>query len=163
MPDIEEAIDHARKLTVKCLFDEILENPPSELHHYTTFDGLLGILAHQNLRATHAGYVNDSNEIEHSTDFMFKKLGESQKNRKGVLLEKLYDYISHLLESFKYDVYILCFSKYNYLLSQWKGYGSDTGSFMLSFDPSQFRTDVGRIRYTTNDKNKLYRIIDNKI
>lgn len=49
---------------------ELAYQSDPELHHYTTWEGLRGILSQSRLRATHYRYLNDKSEVEHFRDFM---------------------------------------------------------------------------------------------
>jgi hypothetical protein len=52
---------------------------PETLYHYTTQDGLLGILKDQSLWATHILYLNDSMEMRHTADIFKHALHDRTK------------------------------------------------------------------------------------
>jgi len=54
---------------------EILyRDPPSVLYHYTTQQGLLGIINNKEIWATHTQYLNDVREFHQATGLMRKEL-----------------------------------------------------------------------------------------
>lgn len=54
---------------------EILQRtPPSVLYHYTTQQGLLGIISDKEIWATHTQYLNDAREFRHALDIVKQEL-----------------------------------------------------------------------------------------
>ncbi len=126
------------------------------LFHYTTFEGLKGILEENCFRATDAYTTNDSQEIVHGIDLIkhyLKKNGENEVIKEKVIKEKVIKekvkgFIDYLIGKERSDklargVFLTCFSSYddadpdkvfnNGLLSQWRGYGFKQG-YALKFD-----------------------------
>jgi len=133
-----------------------------KLYHYTTWDGLLGILKTQTLWATHYRFLNDYSEIVLFRDKLvslilpyvreaYEKLVkqspyiEQQITQKGGLGQVSQD-VAEVVVDAQYratgdEIYILSFCgqhknphiNNNGLLSQWRGYGSG-GGFVLEFD-----------------------------
>lgn len=73
-------------------FDEILretpilpEKEPSELFHYTTADGLLGILTKQNLWATDVLYLNDASEFRYADELIVEAIKKLDVDSTGIL------------------------------------------------------------------------------
>jgi hypothetical protein len=59
---------------------EILHRPPPPiLYHYTTQQGLLGIINNQEIWATHTQYLNDSREFCHATELMREEVSAMEK------------------------------------------------------------------------------------
>jgi hypothetical protein len=132
------------------------------LYHYTTWDGLIGILKTQTLWATHYRFLNDYSEIVFFKDKLvslilpyvreaYEKIVK-QFPHKGEDIEKnggMSQVVQHDAEVFvnaQYhatgdEIYILSFcgqhktlhSNENGLLSQWRGYGLG-GGLALVFD-----------------------------
>jgi hypothetical protein len=133
-----------------------------KLYHYTTWEGVLGILQSQTLWATHYKFLNDYSEIVLFRDKLVSFLYPILSNEREKLIKQFpsieqtirrqggLDYFIQrlVLEEVKtlYDttgdeIYISSFcgentNEYinsNGLLSQWRGYGSG-GGFALVFD-----------------------------
>jgi hypothetical protein len=132
-----------------------------KLYHYTTWEGLLGILKNQNLRATHYKFLNDYSEIVLFRDKLislilpyvreaYEKLVEDSPhiekeiNQEGGLGQVIQHDTEGVVDA-QYrvtgdDIYILSFCgqhknphiNSNGLLSQWRGYGAG-GGFALVF------------------------------
>ncbi|MCX5805306.1 MAG: hypothetical protein NT010_04450 [Proteobacteria bacterium] len=133
-----------------------------KLYHYTTWDGLLGILKTQTLWATHYKFLNDYSEIVFFRDKLvslilpyvreayekFVKQSphiEEKISRKGGL-GQIIQHDAEVVVGAQYratghEIYILSFCgqhknphiNNNGLLSQWRGYGSG-GGFVLVFN-----------------------------
>jgi hypothetical protein len=139
-----------------------------KLYHYTTWDGLLGILNTQTLWATHYRFLNDYSEIVLFRDKLvslilpyvseaYEKLikesphigqrihqkgglGQVVQHDAEVVVDAQYSATGH-------EIYILSFCgqqgnpyiNSNGLLSQWRGYGSGGGSALV-FDTRKMET-----------------------
>jgi hypothetical protein len=118
------------------------------LFHYTTFEGLKGILEENCFRANDAYTTNDSQEIVHGINLINRYLDESVE--KEAIKEKVREFTDDLIGKERPDklargVFLTCFSSYdedadknsydfnNGLLSQWRGYGLKQG-YALKFD-----------------------------
>lgn len=137
-----------------------------ELYHYTTADGLSGILESKSLWATHSSFVNDAEEILGFYDRILpellrpilKKRFDEVKNLPAFQRElgskSLEDYcneqVESLIDAFRvtasilHDHYITSFSipcdewvREHGLLSQWRAYGSN-GGYAIVFDTTTF-------------------------
>jgi hypothetical protein len=110
------------------------ESPPETLFHYTSQQGLLGMLQGRELWATKVYYLNDGREIAHGFDVAraylegrphFKDEGES-----GLLLRTLHDYIDRVSLM---NVCVASFTELGDQLSQWRGYGRPGDSYSIGF------------------------------
>ncbi len=103
------------------------------LYHYTSLNGLIGILQSQGIWASHCEYLNDSSEISHALDFAKHFAG-------GIYMED--DYIAAFgwalrgaIEHMeREDVYVSSFSEKPDLLSQWRGYCPKGAGICVGFD-----------------------------
>jgi len=118
------------------------------LFHYTTFEGLKGILEENCFRATDAYTTNDSQEIVHGIELIKNYLKKSRENE---AIKKVREFTDYLIGKKRSDnlasgIFLTCFSSYdaadvdkdsyhfkNGLLSQWRGYGLKQG-YALKFD-----------------------------
>ena len=113
------------------------QNSPSVLCHYTTVDGLTGILETRRFWATHAEYLNDKTELRYAIELVRKRLQARAEKEKGELFFFL-QYAMHnfnLFES-KLDVYVSCFCEDEDLLSQWRAYGASGGGYAVCVSPT---------------------------
>lgn len=116
-----------------------LPAPPSTLYHYTNTDGMFGILTSQRLWATSAPFLNDNSEVSHSLDLLVNIVHQPGSPEKvGVPHEVADRFMSYVATNFYafFEVYLVCFSPDPDLLSQWQGYGQDSG-YSLGFDSLQ--------------------------
>ena len=134
-----------------------------ELVHYTSANGLMGILTSQCLWATHADYLNDADEIKTFFDRRLRNLIDNEVrsaiaelakiphnqqlvNDLGGIEKTVADTADGLTKSIRHSTlnfnqpYILSFCgakderiRANGLLSQWRGYGKD-GGYAIVFD-----------------------------
>lgn len=139
-----------------------LEELPSQLYHYTTAQGLEGILKSQSLWATNYRFLNDYTEVVLFKNKMletliprmeeyFKQLDQNVLNKS--FLEKkggiekcaeaqARDLANRMYEGIEHEIFITSFSALNPhdpfvnengLLSQWRSYGKD-GGYAIVFD-----------------------------
>jgi len=106
------------------------------VYHYTSLNGLLGIVKNRSLWATHTSYLNDSTEFFHALSFAKQIAG-------GIFMND--DYLAtfgwavrHALESLSpINLYVTSFSEKPDLLSQWRGYCPSGAGLCLGFDFDQ--------------------------
>ncbi|MBF6240502.1 DUF2971 domain-containing protein [Nocardia otitidiscaviarum] len=141
---------------------------PDTLHHYTTAQGLLGILEPVNesndlglpvevtphrsisLWATDARYLNDSAELTYAAaalaDAIVEQLKDVGDERRGAL-RRLADQIREgdftlddiYVQTLVHTAYVACFCTNGDLLSQWRGYGANGGGYSVEFYSSALR------------------------
>jgi len=126
----------------------MLSDIPPVLYHYTSTDGLIGIVRNQQLWATDIEYLNDSEELTHVSaelteriDSKITSLGaQIQDDRVNprisqiLVLRKLRDYIGFVQAHENEErAYITCFCEKDDLLSQWRGYAG-AGGYALGFN-----------------------------
>ncbi|MGE0736721.1 MAG: DUF2971 domain-containing protein [Alphaproteobacteria bacterium] len=117
----------------------VLKKLPDEIFHYTSANGLLGILSETQLRATNISFLNDSTEYQHSIDgFSFvarHNLKPDNPIPSNILLNNILERISRASgEKLIPPVYVSCFSEVSDSLSQWRGYGHGEGGFAIGFN-----------------------------
>lgn len=131
---------------------------PDEIYHYTDANGLLGILKAQKLWATHAAYLNDSEEVVQgirmvrnvATALGGKLPSELTDEHLGkkLLLQfmarmfgaKLPEQVQEQMDSLipRFGPFVTCFSEERDRLSQWRGYGRTAG-YAIKFDGRKLR------------------------
>ncbi|MBG9993616.1 DUF2971 domain-containing protein [Pseudoalteromonas sp. NZS127_1] len=91
------------------------------LYHYTSLDGLLGIVNGNSVWASHCKYLNDSLEYIHALEFPVSLsnniyMDDDYLSPFGFSIRKALDEMVHN------NVYVSSFSEKPDLLSQWRGY-----------------------------------------
>jgi hypothetical protein len=108
--------------------------PPSRLYHYTTADGLKGIIENDVIWATNFRYVNDLAEYVYA-----KNLLEDEIRRRipsaPALTRAVLDTILGTPDGLLgvVDIFIACFCEDGDLLSQWRAYGGVGGGYAIGF------------------------------
>lgn len=111
------------------LFDK--SRTPELLYHYTTFDGLQGILKDNSLRATFSKTLNDGSEWE---------FGKQVVKQYTTLKNGLEWYEAFELPSWMEaappptEMFVTCFCEQPNLLSMWRSYTAQGGGFCLGFE-----------------------------
>ena len=111
------------------------------LYHYTTVDGLKGIVENDELWATSAYYLNDSTEImygyqliDEALEAWRKRVNPPELSMAGGLVYALQRQFGHdyLKRNIITPIYLTCFCEEDNLLSQWRAYGQ-TGGYSIGF------------------------------
>ena len=110
--------------------------PPPRLYHYTSQEGLLGILSSKTLWATRIQYLNDSTEFSYTLALLKKAF---DLHVVGQLWAKVITHsplraLDHLRS---HPIHVACFSEKQDDLSQWRGYCPGGGGFSVGFDSDQ--------------------------
>jgi hypothetical protein len=106
---------------------EVVGDPPPVLYHYTSRAGLLGIVEHRCLWASHILYLNDSTEYNYAVEMYRKVVGD--REAAAAKVEK--ELHSRMLERIDLlggmNVFVLSLTANGDLLSQWRAY-ADNGT-----------------------------------
>lgn len=126
------------KKVIEQLFEE---SPPDILYHYTTQDGLLGIVNSGSIWATHTKYLNDSREFHYALDavrdVLQSKIKISLDEERTEILNAMLDMLELVNSSAEaINIFVCSFSQVNDSLSQWRAYGGPTSGFALGFGGS---------------------------
>ena len=112
--------------------DSSINHYSCDIYHYTSPEGLLGILENNSLRFTNAFFLNDKSEFRYTYKLLLEILpniqqdidetlfGELRKRAKYVTEEGFYRHESEVL--FREDFYIMSFSKDSDNLALWNNY-----------------------------------------
>jgi hypothetical protein len=119
------------------------------VHHYTTFDGLHGILRSGKLWATDTRYLNDTTERVHAEQLMAGFLKDLNSDCETQFRELLDSCVANAFKS----TFVTCFCENGDLLSMWRGYGA-SGGFSIEFDGAKLRAllnptfeTFGKVKY----------------
>lgn len=117
---------------------------PKTIYHYTTQEGLLGILKEEELWATKVQYLNDASELTEplkiASEILNEKLShippEKMWEPEGVVLGKW----CHDTSSWRaINCFTASFCEGKDLLSQWRGYGLPRSPCSIGFDSKKLR------------------------
>ena len=129
------------------------------LYHYTTLDGLRGILQTNSLWCTDPSPLGDPMELKYGKRLVLDKLNEKIIVEKNILtveiLKKLMNYLEFLDPSF-YRVFIACFCEDDNLLSQWRAYGRKGVGYNIGFN---IKTDTMYSNILENHSDESYLIL----
>jgi hypothetical protein len=171
---LEAAANGAQKITASLINKRVRrmkegQNPdrqprgePTHLAHYTTADGLRGIIQNGNLWATSVYYLNDSSEIEYGCqllcEILTRAIAEESRDpvSKNIFEEarKAFE-PSGEMERLIRRTYVACFCETDNLLSQWRTYGQ-SGGYAISFPLRDLR---GGITISDHYHTGLHRVI----
>ena len=104
-------------------------SPPETLFHYTTQEGLLGIIKSKELWATKIHFLNDSKEYALALELAQSQLEGYLKKAVSTLEKDVFETSLEELEKIvSINICVFSFSEQGDVLSQWRGYaGSGTG------------------------------------
>ncbi|WCL50690.1 DUF2971 domain-containing protein [Leptospira sp. GIMC2001] len=131
---------------------ELIFPKNSYIYHYTSIDGLMGIIQNKAIYSTDARFLNDISEQNYAKNLILEEC--------NLFLERVEKSNQFFWESVlkglnKQDIpiiYITSFTSESDLLSMWRGYGSNTSSVALEFG----KTFLGLI---TNSYSSLVNVI----
>lgn len=153
--------------------------PTGLLYHYTTADGLKGIIEKNELWATAAYFLNDSTEIIYGygvikqvlDDWLAKNPRPERSVTLGLTQQLRTWFAEHLLKrTVIAPIYLACFCEDDNLLSQWRTYGQSSG-YSLGFtvpadvfkgqgfkpEPNIYTSKWVKIEYDRNEQEKKCR------
>jgi hypothetical protein len=110
---------------------------PDVLFHYTTADGLVGVLTSRSFWMTSLRYMNDLSELQYAKDLIGDVIASraalpSNSSIAQEFLRRIQG--SYDLFATGTDVYAICFCATGNLLSQWRAYGARGGGYACGFD-----------------------------
>lgn len=111
-----------------------MQAAPTRLFHYTSLNGLHGIVKSKSLWLTKAAYLNDKSELKHAIAIFQHEAQRAACNASESDIRELILTASRQLESFRQtNICIASFCEDGDLLSQWRGYGSSGPGVALGF------------------------------
>jgi hypothetical protein len=128
-------------------WEALHERPPATLYHYTTADGLIGILQSRQIWATNVRFMNDTSELGYGIRMVrdifddvrrqAADLGARQARLFGFVCDGIFAMLDDAERNTKH--YAVSFCGNGNLLSQWRGYGQAGGGFALGMASSALR------------------------
>lgn len=113
-------------------------HPDDLLYHYTTAEGLIGIVTSEELWATSIHHLNDSHEYLYAVellDYQVRQWGNDQCTSQ-VELDLLKDLSGSARAMDRVHVHVFSLSENHDQLSQWRSYAPD-GGYAVAFDRNQ--------------------------
>ena len=114
---------------------------PPVLYHYTTAQGLLGILESGCIWATNSRFLNDPTEIEYAIR-LFRAVAEDEFAKYDPSRVRTFrEWVTFWLNYYEKEakVYVACFCEKGDLLSQWRGYGASGGGYAIGVATGHLR------------------------
>jgi len=156
------------------------QTEPELLYHYTTQEGLLGIVEKKKIWASHLQYLNDASEGQIFTRLLIEEFNQrattkfedplSQIRGLAQLMRSSDDHPESPIQldnkevvvfgsaAFSWissqDAFVASFSEQGDLLSQWRAYSGETGGFSISF-PRPYLKSVG-VHFLENRKDSFF-------
>lgn len=142
--ELQRALQEARQ-ALPSYIRFLRENQrPKELWHYTSGEGLYGILCEDSFHATDVYYFNDASEVAYALRLIAEVLPQLKKGR-PVHSQQIVDLIANRFSRFAdgrdelpQRMYAVCFCEGDDLLSQWRAYGARGGGYSLGFSMEEF-------------------------
>jgi hypothetical protein len=127
---------------------------PRILYHYTTQEGLLGIITRRCLWTTNIFYLNDSTEFNYALELVRADLkerlsGPAARNDQKQFYEdalRTLDGLAPLVPE-AFSLHVGSFSAKGDLLSQWRAYTQNGIGFSLGFDEAYLQSLAKRQKY----------------
>jgi len=113
------------------------------MYHYTTQDGLLGILTEGSLWATKIHYMNDASELVLPFQIASSILKDLVKQEDAeTKREEILDILDDINLSGEVNICVVSFCTYGDLLSQWRGYGFPSSAYSIGFDTRRILENI---------------------
>jgi len=110
-------------------------NVPPEFYHYTSAQGLIGIIRSYNMWATDVRYLNDEDEITYGQRLLDYLLATYQPPASWLAHELLTSIPRSLSQLFDLmEIYVTCMCTRLDLATHWRGYGGQGGTYAITFD-----------------------------
>jgi Protein of unknown function (DUF2971) len=128
-------------LELKALSSNIYaEKPTCTLFHYTSIEGLMGIVDAKALWASEVRYLNDAQELYHFGDLANQKILQAQStnldSEDREILRQFGEWLRERLSSGPL-VFVSSLTENGNLLSQWRGYCPHGKGVSLGFNPEK--------------------------
>jgi len=155
-----------------------MNEPKGPLFHYTSIQGLIGILTDRKIWATNISHLNDKQELFEARDMFreaVKMLRESldrspkyaippPNSEEDVRISFLDTLNVFLNLAEKVSIFVCSFSETGDQLSQWRGYCPNAYGFSIGFNYTQLKNQARRQRFLLKkcvyEKSQQKKIVD---
>lgn len=118
----------------------LIDAPPTVLYHYTSMEGLLGIVRSGNVWASDSRYLNDTTDSTYLISVLKNHVAKRITAASGSDKKAYEELLSELEKPNEFDVFVASFSANGDLLSQWRAYCPGGIGFSIGFDSNALRT-----------------------
>ncbi len=143
--------------------DLFTDKPATTLYHYTSLDGLRGIIDSGAIWASEIRYVNDASEMQNMASILLfetnRRISKGTDNYK--ILEQFGRWLSNRLTD-GHMLFVASFTENGNLLSQWRGYCPAGKGVSVGFDQEYIITcakaqafEIGKCIYNTKEKESI--------
>jgi hypothetical protein len=140
------------------------------LYHYTTAEGLCGIVESGQIFASHVLYQNDKSELVNALEIFEEEFESSEMGLDTNIKDTMGRLIpSMLADAFTFAYFVASFCEDGSLLSQWRAYGGSGSGYSLGFDKwvlekAPLGVDLGiRIRKVIYDQSAKRSLLRTKL
>ena len=136
---------------------------PAVVYHYTSLEGLLGIVQSRSIWATAVSYLNDSSERDCVVSAVTDRL--TSTNPDDEIIRSLREHNGESRSDYKYEItnfareqFVCSFSRTGDSLSHWRGYCPQQSGVAIGFKTAalrQARTETTRNHYDS-DKSVFF-------
>lgn len=158
-----------------------MAEPKGPLFHYTSIQGLIGIITDRKIWATNISHLNDKQELFEARDMFRQALKALRKrvdpspqpairprdypdNPKIKFLGIIYDFLDLAQEL---PIFVCSFSEEGDQLSQWRGYCPNAYGFSIGFDYTQLKNQADQQKFLVKKciykKKEQQKIVDEYI
>ncbi len=123
----------------------LAERPPTRLYHYTSADGLKGIMKSRTLFATNIMFMNDLTEVDHLLEHVENL--QSHSHAQDTDRRRFIESITSTMHSAARRRYISSLSALSNSLSQWRGYCLG-GGYAIGLPSKQLQLMASQQGYT---------------
>lgn len=158
-----------------------MNEPKEPLFHYTSIQGLIGILTDRKIWATNISHLNDKQELFEARDMFREAIDTLQKsidsspepairppdyrkNPKIKFIGLVYDFLDLAREL---SIFVCSFSREGNQLSQWRGYCPNAYGFSIGFDYVKLKLQAKKqkffLRECVYQKKEQRKIVDDYV
>jgi hypothetical protein len=145
LPNLDSDIASLVEFAIRALRSASDAETPPILWHYTTAEGLIGIVQNQRLWMSHVTCMNDSEEYRHGLGYLIQAVGIRQRQRPPPPhIQKLYNaLIGPVVDMMNIrnipQLFVGCFSGETDALTHWIEYGRHGVGYAIGFDTETLR------------------------
>lgn len=126
------------------------QKPVSSLFHYTSLNGLKGIIESNSIWATEARYLNDAEEMSHLAERVVDEIARQTRvhdETERIILKQFSTWIKNRLTQ-GHKMFVASFTENGNLLSQWRGYCPYGKGISIGFSPDKISEIMQGASYT---------------
>ena len=141
--EINRVVLEQHKFARKLIKDNAAPEP-NIIWHYTTADGLLGILKNQELFMSHILCMNDTEEFQHGISHIIQAVGIRGRSSVSASASKFHEALTPSLCEYLVvpnvpDIFVSCFSGETDTLTHWLEYGRNGVGYAVGFDTARLK------------------------